>query len=271
MATKPDLHHTQYKWVWFDLDDTLWDFTNNSLAALGDLYRLEHLDRWWSDVDAWRDNYHRHNSELWAQYAPGLIDCATLRRERFRRPLRDVGVDDATALAMAPHLDTHYLRLLAQRPDTIEGAHRTLAALKDAGIYIGILSNGFNDTQQQKLRSAHLDRYIDLIVLSDDIAINKPDRRIYDYARRRAAALTGSDCPVEQTLMVGDNPETDILGALNAGWDAVWLNRASAPIPESLEACRDRGARLRVVGALDAVIRCLRIPVNPEDSGGDPR
>ena len=178
-----------YPWVWFDLDDTIWNFTDNSLEALAQLYEAEHLNRWWADVDSWRDNYHHHNTMLWALYTPGKIDRDTLRRERFRRPLLDAGVDATTADAIAEHLDSEYLRRLALLPNVIEGAHATLKALRAAGCHIGILSNGFKDTQQQKLQSSGLDALVDLVVLSDDIDVNKPDRRIYDYARQRAAAL----------------------------------------------------------------------------------
>lgn len=59
-----------YPWVWFDLDDTIWNFTDNSLEALAQLYEAEHLNRWWADVDSWRDNYHHHNTMLWALYTP---------------------------------------------------------------------------------------------------------------------------------------------------------------------------------------------------------
>ena len=224
-----------YPWVWFDLDDTVWDFTHNSLEALAQLYRAEHLDRWWADVDAWRDNYHRHNTALWALYTPGKIDRDTLRRERFRRPLIDAGVDAATAESMAGHLDSEYLRRLALLPATMEGARETLTALRAAGCRIGILSNGFKDTQQQKLRSAGLDTLVDLVVLSDDINVNKPDRRIYDYARQRAAALYPEvRCAPSDCLMVGDNIDTDIRGALNAGWDAVLMSNVECRMSNGL-------------------------------------
>lgn len=223
-----------YPWVWFDLDDTIWNFTDNSLEALAQLYEAEHLNRWWADVDSWRDNYHHHNTMLWALYTPGKIDRDTLRRERFRRPLLDAGVDTTTADAIAEHLDSEYLRRLALLPNVIEGAHATLKALRTAGCHIGILSNGFKDTQQQKLRSSGLDALVDLVVLSDDIDVNKPDRRIYDYARQRAAALYPEiPCTPRDCLMVGDNADTDIRGALDAGWDAVWLNPNGTPRPDA--------------------------------------
>lgn len=223
-----------YPWVWFDLDDTIWNFTDNSLEALAQLYEAEHLNRWWADVDSWRDNYHHHNTMLWALYTPGKIDRDTLRRERFRRPLLDAGVDATTADAIAEHLDREYLRRLALLPNVIEGAHATLKALRAAGCHIGILSNGFKDTQQQKLRSSGLDALVDLVVLSDDIDVNKPDRRIYDYARQRAAALYPEiPCTPRDCLMVGDNADTDIRGALDAGWDAVWLNPNGTPRPDA--------------------------------------
>ena len=63
-------------WVWFDLDDTLYDFRANSHTSLAETYRIASLQRWWPSVDEWRDHYHRINDELWELYAPGLISQA---------------------------------------------------------------------------------------------------------------------------------------------------------------------------------------------------
>ena len=74
-----------------------------------------------------------------------------------------------------------------------------------------------------------------LVVLSDDINVNKPDRRIYDYARQRAAALYPEvRCAPSDCLMVGDNIDTDIRGALNAGWDAVLMSNVECRMSNGL-------------------------------------
>mgnify|MGYP002520790669 FL=1 len=82
---------------------------------------------------------------------------------------------------------------------------------------------------------------MDLVILSDDIDVNKPDRRIYDYARRRAAELyPETPCAPGDCLMVGDNADTDIRGALDAGWDAVLISNVECEMSTGL-----RGTTIR--------------------------
>ena len=106
-----------------------------------------------------------------------------------------------------------YLDRLASQSIAIEGSHATLAELKRRGLHTGVVSNGFSGVQERKLKNAGLE--VDVVVLSDEIDINKPDRRLFDYALQKAGATK------KESLMVGDNPSTDILGALSAGWQAI--------------------------------------------------
>ena len=89
--------------------------------------------------------------------------------------------------------------------------------------YIGVLSNGFTSVQHAKLTNTGLAPKIDLLVLSDDIGVNKPDTRIYRHAMERAADLEPS-----HHLMIGDNLSTDIRGALDSGWHAIHLDRSTS-------------------------------------------
>lgn len=214
-------------WVWFDLDDTLWDFATNSHHTLARVYDRARLNRFWPDVDSWRDAYHVVNHELWELYAHARIDSATLRTTRFARPLTQAGCPADEAEAMARELDPLYLHLLGQCSLTKPGAIELLAKMKDS-YNIGILSNGFADTQYAKLRSSGLGEYIDCVVLSDQIGINKPDVRIFEHALRTAGTTAAL------STMVGDNPDTDIAGALNAGWHAVWYNPEHCPVPAQI-------------------------------------
>lgn len=208
------------KWIWFDLDDTLYDFSASSLIALRGVYDKYGLGNYFSDVQQWIDIYHRHNSMLWSLYNRGEINQPKLRYDRFYLPLKEVGVDDAESNRLNPLLDEDYLSMLGATGLLVDGAMPTLQHLKSAGYAIGVLSNGFRGVQHEKLRSSRLDKVVDAMVLSDDVGVNKPDRRIFDHA------LAVSGVGASESLMVGDNPDTDIAGAVNAGWRAVLFNPA---------------------------------------------
>ncbi|MDE6056815.1 MAG: HAD-IA family hydrolase, partial [Muribaculaceae bacterium] len=92
---------------------------------------------------------------------------------------------------------------------------------------IGVLTNGFTEAQYRKLKSSGLDRYIQRMVISDEIGVQKPDSRLFRYAEQATGALPAS------TLMIGDNPDNDIKGAIDAGWRAIYLDRKNKPFSSS--------------------------------------
>ncbi len=207
--------------VWLDLDDTLIDFRTNSHVALVKLWQDEMpLQRYFADADVWVKNYETHNLALWAQYSAGDITREFLRMQRFILPFTDAGMPHDEAEHLARRYDTLYLDYLAREKALIPGAMELLEFLRRKGVQIGCLSNGFKEVQFRKIRNAGLESWIDLVVLSDDININKPDIRLFQYAMNRA----GDDSP-KHHLMIGDNPQTDISGAIGAGWSAVWYHR----------------------------------------------
>ena len=215
---------TGIEWVWVDLDDTLWDFSGNSLISLAKIYDMHDLHRFYPTMEQWRSRYLEVNHSLWARYNVGTISKDYLQHERFARPLIDCGMDEKAAYDYSEVLHTDYLRILGQCSALVPGARTLLEHIKARGLKIGVLSNGFKEVQFDKLRSGGVLDMIDCIVLSDEIDINKPDRRIFDYALQKAGTT------VEHSIMIGDNPDTDIKGALNAGWRAVFFNRDNLPI-----------------------------------------
>lgn len=205
--------------LWFDLDDTLWDMSGNSIICLHELYESHGLDRWFESHEQWDEIYHKINRELWEQYGRGDISRDYLRSERFARPLRIGGVPAPDAERMAVTLDKQYLNSLGQKTALIEGARELLDYLSSRGYKMGIVSNGFREVQYNKLRSSDIDRYFDLVVLSDDAGINKPDRRFFEYAMERA------DSREMHNIIIGDNLTADVQGAIDAGWKAIWFCR----------------------------------------------
>lgn len=235
------------KWVWFDLDDTLIDFTTNSRIALAKTFLCGGLRRWFADAESWTECYEKHNHALWDAAARGEITSAYLKVERFRRPLVEAGLPDDEARAMSDRLSPLYLDLLAGEKELVPGAVETLTAVRRAGAKVGILSNGFSIVQGRKIERAGLTGYIDRLVLSDDIDIMKPDVRLYEYAMRTVGVPNSAS-----HLMIGDNLRTDIQGALAAGWTAFFLQpghgKPHVDVPAGVVSLDTLGKAVEILG-----------------------
>jgi len=212
------------KTVWFDLDDTLIDFEANSRAALRRVFDLQTLAKMFDSPEQWIDVYEYHNKRLWVEYARGSITRERLRLERFMKPFVEAGCHGEEAERLSRLLDPLYLDCLAEEKRLIPGAKDLLDKTRTRGFRVGVLSNGFAEVQYRKIDSAGLTPLIDIVVLSDDIGVNKPDVRLFRHAAEKSSTSLPSS-----NLMIGDNPETDVTGALNAGWRAVWFDRHNNP------------------------------------------
>lgn len=101
-----------------------------------------------------------------------------------------------------------------------DDAISTLETLRARGIRLGMISNTSDDKNvQQLLDRWSLRPYFESIITSAACGIRKPDERIFHLA------LKHFGFPPEQTAMVGDAPEADILGANRLGMYAIWLTR----------------------------------------------
>lgn len=100
----------------------------------------------------------------------------------------------------------------------LDGAVDVLKTLKEKGYIVGAITNGVSSLQNIKLDTAGIRELFDVVVVSGDIGIYKPDRRIFDEAVRRAGVKN------EEALFVGDHPVNDIEGALGAGMQVIRMN-----------------------------------------------
>lgn len=206
------------EWVWVDLDDTVWDFSANSWDSLGELFYQEGLEPYFDSVDDWREKYLKCNHSLWPLYNEGKITKEYLQLERFRRVLDDAHFPQELLIEKAKALDPLYLSILGKKSRLVDGASDMLRHLKEHGYKIGLISNGFHEVQYSKMRSAHIEHFFDVVVLSDDAGANKPNQRIFDFALDKAGTTAS------KSIIIGDNPDTDIAGALAAGWGAIYFN-----------------------------------------------
>lgn len=208
----------RYSHIFIDLDDTVWDFNANSHVALAKTFDDLHLHNIFADYDLFSRLYYAKNAELWDLYHHGKIARDFLIVERFAYPLREYGYNDREN-HLAAHINKCYLENLSQQTRLVPQAYEMLSDLWEKGYQLYILSNGFKEVQARKLEAGKITQFFSRIVLSDEIGITKPDRRIFDYA------LQVTDGHAETTLMIGDNYDADIMGAAHAGWGQIYFDR----------------------------------------------
>lgn len=202
-----------YKHVFIDLDDTLWDFHANARSSLQEIFETRKLYRHFDNFDQYFEIYASRNLELWDQYGKGFISKEALSLERFLHPLKMVGIDD-TELAIA--IGKEYLDLLPTRTALVPFAIELLDYLTPK-YPLTIVSNGFVEVQYRKLKTCQIEHYFAHVVLSEAAGALKPDKRIFEYALNLNAAKA------PETIMIGDSYEADIVGAQNAGMDQVYF------------------------------------------------
>lgn len=215
----------RYKDLFIDFDDTLYDTHGNAVIALRETFDVFRLERYFDNPQEFYDAYWTANIDLWSRYSKGEIDRPFLIVERFRRPLSEgKGLDVTEELCLK--MSDVFLDFCSNKPGVIDGAHELMDYLKQKGYRMHMTSNGFHEVQYKKLAACGLRDYFDTIILSEDAGVNKPSPLYFDYALKVSGASR------ETTLMIGDNLQSDILGALNAGLDAMLFNRWGEDIYE---------------------------------------
>ena len=204
-----------YNHILLDLDDTLWDFKANSRIAMQEIYNDYKLINHYDSFESFYSIYMEKNHQLWEQYAKGEITKDYLSLERFLHPLRLVGINDAT---LARQLGDDFLHRTTMQTQLVDGAIELLDYLKDK-YTLSIISNGFVEVQYIKLRRSGLLPYFTHIFLSEEVGYQKPDIRFFQ------AVLEKLDAKNTECLVIGDNFQTDILGAQNAKIDAVFYKK----------------------------------------------
>lgn len=206
----------KYRHLFFDLDHTLWDFEANARATLLELYDLLHLnERGIHDFALFHKNYLVHNEKLWEHYRKGLIKQDELRVKRMRLALLDFKIADG---ALAHEMNVRFLDLLPTRTILFPYAIEILNYLTEKKYELHLITNGFEITQHSKLKYSGLDKFFKEVITSEGSNSLKPNKEIFDFAFLKTGAKP------QESIMLGDNIEVDILGAMNAGIDQVFIN-----------------------------------------------
>jgi putative hydrolase of the HAD superfamily len=214
----------KYSHLFFDLDHTLWDFETNSLLTLRELFVKYELDKVFKSFDQFYESYEKHNEQLWVLYREGRITKENLNFDRFYTPFSQMGLTDKET---ARNFGQDYLTLSSTKTALMPNAMMVLDALRKK-YKLHVITNGFKEVQFIKLKNSNLEQYFSKIFISETIGASKPKTAFFEYAVKSANARK------KECLIIGDNLDTDIDGAINFGLDYVFFNPNKIPHQRTL-------------------------------------
>jgi len=209
-----------YKHLFFDLDHTLWDFDTNAKETLHELFfEFELNEKATPSFDIFFEKYIYHNKTLWERYQNGFISADELKWRRMWRTLLEFKIGNES---LSKNLSTRFLEILPTKKSVFPYTNEILNYLLDKSYTLHLITNGFEKTQWSKLRNSKMDHFFTHVITSESSNSMKPEKEIFEYAMTKAGAK------VSESIMIGDNLEADIKGAMNINMDAVFVNHINA-------------------------------------------
>ena len=203
------------KTIFFDLDDTLLDFTRSEASAL----RRALMEAGAPAEQEVLDRYHVINQRQWELLEEGVLTREQVKSRRFHILFAELGI----SCVKVETVKDRYEKYLAEGRWLLPGAEELLKELAPR-YRLCLASNGSAAIQYSRLKLAGIGHYFDRIFISEELGANKPDKAFFD---RCFEALPEVD--TAEILMVGDSLTSDIRGGRNAGIRTCWFNPHGKP------------------------------------------
>lgn len=206
--------------IFFDLDHTLWDFDRNSAFAFKEIFKLNGIE---IDFQEFLTVYSPINFKYWKWYREDRVTKAQLRYGRFKKTFDKMGIqvtDD-----VIHKLSHDYINHLPNHNYLFDHTIEVLQYLHKK-YNLHIITNGFEEVQSKKLVNSKIDHFFQAVITSEAAGVKKPHPTIFEYAFAKANTTP------QQSIMIGDTYEADIVGAQNIGMKAICFNYHNAHIPK---------------------------------------
>jgi putative hydrolase of the HAD superfamily len=202
----------QIQHVFFDLDHTLWDFEKNSNLTFQKVFTKNTIG---IDLDTFLAVYKPINFEYWKLYREEKVTKSDLRHGRLKKTFDALNYKVSNTLIN--EIADAYIHCLADFNHLFEGATEVLDYLKNK-YTLHIITNGFDEVQSRKMINSKIYHYFDHIITSESVGVKKPNPKVFKHALKLA------NVKKENAIMIGDNIEADIEGALAIGMQAIHCN-----------------------------------------------
>ena len=200
----------KYTTIYFDLDNTILDFTATEHKAIRQLLASHKLP----SSDEIIAQYSAINQTWWERFEKGEIKKQEIYAGRFREFLAFYGFE-----GNPQKMADDYFELLSRGFDTMDGAEQALKYVKEKGYTVCITTNGMSRTQYRRIDGCGLKQYFDYIFVSEDAGHQKPEVEYFEYVMENTPEKDKA-----KILVVGDSLSSDILGGINFVVDTCWLN-----------------------------------------------
>ena len=204
----------RYTTLYFDLDNTLLDFSAAESAAISKLLVRNGIE----PKPEYIKIYSKTNCKYWESFERGEIKREEIFTGRFIEFTQIIGAD-----VDAEKMSSDYFSLLAEGHDTMPGAVEVLEYVKRKGYTVCATTNGVSKTQHKRISESGLAKYFDYVFISEDTGHQKPQKEYFDFV-----ILNTPEKDRSKILVIGDSQSSDIKGGINAGIDTCWLNRNGA-------------------------------------------
>lgn len=195
--------------IFFDLDHTLWDFDKNSAVAFETIFAKHKINL---GLPLFLETYNPINQRYWSLYQRNEVNKEELRFKRLQDTFS--ACDFSVSGEIIEKLSEDYIVHLPESNHLFPGVVDTLNYLHKK-YTLHIITNGFQEVQQQKLSNSKIEHYFKTLTTSEEAGAKKPDPRIFGFALEKAK------CRKDTSLMIGDNLEADVQGALDFGMQAI--------------------------------------------------
>ena len=200
------------KHVFFDLDHTLWDFEKNSNLTFEQLFKAYEIEL---DLEDFLVEYTPINFQYWKLYREEKVSKEDLRYGRLKNTFDKLKYSVTDDLINT--LSEEYINMLPSNNHLFEGTIELLDYLQPK-YELHIITNGFEEVQNLKLEKSGIEKYFNKIITSESVGVKKPNPRVFRYA------LDIANANAENSIMIGDNLEADIIGALQCGISSIHFN-----------------------------------------------
>ncbi len=210
----------QYSYLFFDADETLYDFKHSEKTAF--FRAFEHFGI--PCEEKWERVYSEINQKYWLKYNKGKVTKDQLMRGRFADLLKKMKVD------LDPcELNACYRQKLGEDatllPDAYEVVNKLCKAYK-----LVMVTNGFESQQQSRFALSGISDCFVGCYTSDKMGVAKPSKEYFD----KVMSIVGIE-DRSKILIIGDSLSSDIEGGNNAGIDTCWFNPSGKKRPRGYD------------------------------------